>query len=166
MVCRARSLVSSLTCHLDPETLDRLRLRRPPRWARAVTGSPPRRLISWSRCLPAKTCAISSILAATIWPKQPSLALAAAARDPDLVVTCVPKTIDNDLPGMDHCPGYGSAARFLAQATADAGRDTEAMRLWDPIKIVEVMAQRWMAGGGDQSGCCGRWKRSPLDLCA
>ena len=75
------------------------------------------------------------------------LSRAAAARDLDLVVTCVPKTIDNDLPGMDHCPGYGSAARFLAQATADAGRDTEAMRLWDPIKVVEVMGRNagWLA---------------------
>src|SRR5262249_877221 len=56
------------------------------------------------------------------------LAEAAAERRYELTVTCVPKTIDNDLAGMDHCPGYGSAARFLAQATADAGRDTEAMR--------------------------------------
>jgi 6-phosphofructokinase 1 len=34
----------------------------------------------------------------------------------DLRVTHVPKTIDNDLVGHDHCPGYGSAARFVAKA--------------------------------------------------
>src|SRR5438128_3893835 len=32
----------------------------------------------------------------------------------DLSTISVPKTIDNDLPFTDHCPGYGSAARFLA----------------------------------------------------
>jgi len=53
----------------------------------------------------------------------------------------VPKTIDNDLPGTDHCPGYGSAARYLAQSTQDAGLDTDAMRLTDPIKIIEVMGR-------------------------
>ncbi len=59
----------------------------------------------------------------------------------DLRVVSVPKTIDNDLPGTDHCPGYGSTARFLAQSTQDAGMDTEAMRLSDPIKLIEVMGR-------------------------
>jgi len=31
----------------------------------------------------------------------------------------VPKTIDNDLAGTDHCPGYGSAARYIATATME-----------------------------------------------
>ena len=34
----------------------------------------------------------------------------------DLRAISVPKTIDNDLPQTDHCPGYGSAARFIALA--------------------------------------------------
>ncbi|HVC79887.1 MAG TPA: diphosphate--fructose-6-phosphate 1-phosphotransferase [Chloroflexota bacterium] len=59
----------------------------------------------------------------------------------DLRVVSIPKTIDNDLPGTDHCPGYGSAARFIAQSTQDAGLDTEAMRLSDPIKLIEVMGR-------------------------
>lgn len=64
-----------------------------------------------------------------------------------LRVIGVPKTIDNDLPGMDHCPGYGSAARFIAQTTQDAGLDTEAMRGTDPIKLIEVMGRDagWLA---------------------
>jgi len=71
----------------------------------------------------------------------------AAERGQDLRVVAVPKTIDNDLPDTDHCPGYGSAARFLAQGVADGGRDAEAMRHWDPVKIVEVMGRDagWLA---------------------
>lgn len=65
----------------------------------------------------------------------------------DLRVVAVPKTIDNDLPETDHCPGYGSAARFLAQCTLDGGRDAEAIRHWDPVKVVEVMGRDagWLA---------------------
>ncbi|HUZ76887.1 MAG TPA: 6-phosphofructokinase [Chloroflexota bacterium] len=65
----------------------------------------------------------------------------------DLVVVGLPKTIDNDLPEMDHCPGYGSAARFLAIATREAGLDTEAMRHVDPVKLIEVMGRDagWLA---------------------
>lgn len=53
----------------------------------------------------------------------------------------VPKTIDNDLPITDHCPGYGSIARFVAGALQDVGRDTESMHRLDPVKIVEVMGR-------------------------
>lgn len=65
----------------------------------------------------------------------------------DLRVIGVPKTIDNDLPITDHCPGYGSAARFIAIATMDAGLDTECMRNVDPIKIIETMGRNagWLA---------------------
>ena len=64
-----------------------------------------------------------------------------------LRVMAVPKTIDNDLPETDHCPGYGSAARYLAQSSMEAGLDTEAMRKTDPIKVIEVMGRDagWLA---------------------
>ena len=39
----------------------------------------------------------------------------------------VPKTIDNDLRVTDHCPGYGSAARFVAQAFAGVNLDNRAI---------------------------------------
>lgn len=39
----------------------------------------------------------------------------------------VPKTIDNDLVGTDHCPGYGSAAKFVAQAFAGCNADNRAL---------------------------------------
>lgn len=65
----------------------------------------------------------------------------------DLTVINVPKTIDNDLVSTDHCPGYGSAARFVALATMGAGRDAEAMQASVPITIIEVMGRDagWLA---------------------
>jgi ATP-dependent phosphofructokinase / diphosphate-dependent phosphofructokinase len=70
-----------------------------------------------------------------------ALARRAAATGQHLRVVVVPKTIDNDLPITDHCPGYGSIARFVAMALQDVGRDTEAMHRVDPVKIVEVMGR-------------------------
>jgi 6-phosphofructokinase 1 len=72
---------------------------------------------------------------------------AARASGLDLAVVGLPKTIDNDLPLTDHCLGYGSAARFIAQSTAEAGLDTQAMRRTDPIKLIEVMGRHsgWLA---------------------
>jgi len=66
---------------------------------------------------------------------------AALAHDYDLRVIALPKTIDNDLPETDHCPGYGSVARFIAQTTQETGLDTKAMKLVDPFKIIEVMGR-------------------------
>ena len=65
----------------------------------------------------------------------------------DLTVVCVPKTIDNDLVLTDHTPGYGSAARFVAMATAGAGRDAESMGRAAPVTIIEVMGRDagWLA---------------------
>jgi ATP-dependent phosphofructokinase / diphosphate-dependent phosphofructokinase len=80
---------------------------------------------------------------------QTSLDLARAAEHAgyDLRVIAVPKTVDNDLPAMDHSPGFASAARFLAHAVIDAGRDTLAMRRTDPVKVIEVGGRNagWLA---------------------
>ena len=64
-----------------------------------------------------------------------------------LTIVAVPKTIDNDLPETDHCPGYGSAARFVALAAMGAGRDAESMGRASPITIMEVMGRNagWLA---------------------
>ena len=59
----------------------------------------------------------------------------------ELHVIAVPKTVDNDLCGTDHCPGYPSAARFVATAIRDSGRDTEAMGPASPAKIMEIMGR-------------------------
>jgi 6-phosphofructokinase len=71
---------------------------------------------------------------------------AAAAGDP-LRVIAAPKTIDNDLPHTDHCPGYGSVARHLANAVRDAVYDTLATPGLYPVKFVEVMGRDagWVA---------------------
>jgi 6-phosphofructokinase 1 len=45
----------------------------------------------------------------------------------ELRVVHVPKTIDNDLKVTDHCPGYGSAAKFVAQAFAGVNLDNRAI---------------------------------------
>ncbi len=50
----------------------------------------------------------------------------------------VPKTIDNDLCETDHCPGYGSAARFVAQAVAG---DNEDNRSLGGIKLDVIMGR-------------------------
>jgi 6-phosphofructokinase len=75
------------------------------------------------------------------------LALAAAASDYDLRVIAVPKTIDNDLPITDHCPGYGSAARYIAISTLETTLDTKAMPDIYPVKILETMGRNagWLA---------------------
>lgn len=65
----------------------------------------------------------------------------------DLRVVGVAKTIDNDLVATDHCPGYGSVAKFLATCVMEAGRDTEAMYTFDPVTITEAMGRNtgWIA---------------------
>ena len=67
--------------------------------------------------------------------------LAAQEKGYELYAIGVPKTIDNDLAMMDHCPGYGSAARFVASAIRNTGADTEAMGDSGPIKLMEVMGR-------------------------
>ena len=53
----------------------------------------------------------------------------------------IPKTIDNDLAFTDHCPGYGSVARFAAEAVRGAGLDTEAIGVVDTVKVIEMMGR-------------------------
>ena len=53
----------------------------------------------------------------------------------------VPKTIDNDLAYTDHCPGYGSVARWIASSVRDAGLDTEAIGVVDKVKVIEIMGR-------------------------
>ena len=52
----------------------------------------------------------------------------------------VPKTIDNDLYGTDHCPGFGSAARYVATSLMEVYKDA---RVYDTgqITIVEIMGR-------------------------
>ena len=65
----------------------------------------------------------------------------------DLRVAGIPKTIDNDLVETDHCPGFGSTARFIALATLGIGKDTMSMGKYAPVAIMEVMGRDtgWLA---------------------
>ena len=65
----------------------------------------------------------------------------AAEKRLDMRVIGVPKTVDNDLMVTDHCPGYGSVARFNAIAARDSSLDTEAIYTSDTIKIIETMGR-------------------------
>ena len=59
----------------------------------------------------------------------------------------IPKTIDNDLACTDHCPGYGSVAKYNATMMMEAGRDTEALYTTDTTTVQEVMGRNagWIA---------------------
>ena len=58
----------------------------------------------------------------------------------------VPKTIDNDLYGTDHCPGFASAAKYIATSCMEINKDA---RVYDKgmITIVEIMGRHagWLA---------------------
>ena len=58
----------------------------------------------------------------------------------------VPKTIDNDLEGTDHTPGFGSAAKFIATSVAELGRDASVYDLKN-VLVVEIMGRGagWLA---------------------
>jgi 6-phosphofructokinase 1 len=75
------------------------------------------------------------------------LSAAAAASGAALTVVGVPKTIDNDLPEMDHTPGYPSVARYVAMATRDTAADARSTAGIDPVVILEVMGRNsgWIA---------------------
>lgn len=83
----------------------------------------------------------------------------AMAEGYELRVVGIPKTVDNDLALTDHCPGYGSVARFIAIATMDAGRDTDAIGVVDTVKIIETMGRN--AGWITASSILG--KKSDID---
>lgn len=69
------------------------------------------------------------------------LARAAGESGYELAVMGIPKTVDNDLEQTDHCPGYGSAARFVAVTVRDTGIDSRSGALSTPVKIVEIMGR-------------------------
>ena len=63
----------------------------------------------------------------------------------ELQVIGIPKTVDNDINGTDRCPGYASAAHYVAQSTRDLGMDVRALP--QPVSIFETMGRHvgWLA---------------------
>jgi ATP-dependent phosphofructokinase / diphosphate-dependent phosphofructokinase len=81
-------------------------------------------------------------------------------------VTCVgvPKTVDNDLPHTDCCPGFGSVAKYVAVSTREAALDVASMaRTSTRVFVLEVMGRHagWIAAAG---GLAGRGPSEPPHL--
>jgi 6-phosphofructokinase 1 len=72
-------------------------------------------------------------------------------------ITCigVPKTVDNDLPHTDCCPGFGSVAKYIAVSTLEGGFDVASMaRTSTKVFVLEVMGRHagWIAAAGGLAG--------------
>jgi len=72
-------------------------------------------------------------------------------------ITCIgiPKTVDNDLPLTDSCPGFGSVAKYVAVSTREAALDVASMaRTSTRVFILEVMGRHagWIAAAGGLAG--------------
>ncbi|MBV8308225.1 MAG: 6-phosphofructokinase [Gammaproteobacteria bacterium] len=78
-------------------------------------------------------------------------------------ITCVgvPKTVDNDLPHTDCCPGFGSVAKYIAVSTREAALDVASMaRTSTKVFVLEVMGRHagWIAAS---AGLAGRSAEEP-----
>jgi len=72
-------------------------------------------------------------------------------------VTCIgiPKTVDNDLPVTDNCPGFGSVAKYVAVSTREAALDVVSMsETSTKVFVLEVMGRHagWIAAAGGLAG--------------
>ncbi len=78
----------------------------------------------------------------------------------DMRIIGVPKTIDNDLPHTDHCPGFGSVAKYNATTVMEIAADVSSMATDDgACCVVEVMGR----GAGWIAASAVLAKRSPGD---
>lgn len=67
----------------------------------------------------------------------------------------VPKTVDNDLPITDNCPGFGSVAKYIATSTLEASLDIASMCATSTkVFVLEVMGRHagWIAAAGGLAG--------------
>ena len=72
----------------------------------------------------------------------------------DIKVIGAPKTIDNDLCGIDHCPGFGSAAKYIATVFAELERESQVYETRNVI-IVEMMGRNagWLTAAAALAEC-------------
>ena len=74
----------------------------------------------------------------------------------DCNVIGVPKTVDNDLYGTDHCPGYASAAKYIATTIMEVNLDA---KVYDTpmVCVIEVMGRNagWLAASAALAGAKG-----------
>jgi 6-phosphofructokinase 1 len=72
-----------------------------------------------------------------------------------IVCVGVPKTVDNDLPHTDCCPGFGSVAKYIAVSTREAALDVASMaKTSTKVFVLEVMGRHagWIAAAGGLAG--------------
>lgn len=64
----------------------------------------------------------------------------------------VPKTIDNDLALTDHCPGFGSSAKYIATTVSEVARDTHCYDI-KSVTIIEIMGRNagWLTASASLS---------------
>lgn len=71
----------------------------------------------------------------------------------------VPKTVDNDLPITDNCPGFGSVAKYIAVSTLEASFDVASMsKTSTKVFVLEVMGRHagWIAAAGGLASTTGQ----------
>ncbi len=78
-------------------------------------------------------------------------------------ITCIgiPKTVDNDLPLTDTCPGFGSVAKYVAVSTMEAGLDVASMaESSTKVFVLEVMGRHagWIAAAAGIARAAGKGK--------
>src|ERR1019366_3728462 len=72
-----------------------------------------------------------------------------------LICIGIPKTVDNDLPITDCCPGFGSAAKYIAVSTLEGALDVASMaRTSTKVFVLEVMGRHagWIAAAAGLAG--------------
>ena len=72
-----------------------------------------------------------------------------------IVCIGIPKTVDNDLPVTDNCPGFGSVAKYVAVSTREAALDVASMaKTSTRVFILEVMGRHagWIAAAAGLAG--------------
>ncbi len=72
-----------------------------------------------------------------------------------IIAVHVPKTVDNDLPITDNCPGFGSVAKYIAVSIREAALDVASMaRTSTRVFVLEVMGRHagWIAAAGGLAG--------------
>lgn len=84
------------------------------------------------------------------------LSALAEKKGKDIRFVGVPKTIDNDLPGTDHAPGFGSAAKYIASTVREISADSSVYNV-NSVTVVEIMGRNagWLTGASALSRCKG-----------
>jgi 6-phosphofructokinase 1 len=84
----------------------------------------------------------------------------------NLCIIGAPKTIDNDLMGTDHCPGFGSAAKYIATTIAEIERDCHVYTT-KAVTVVEIMGRNagWLTAASALSRIHGAKGPDMIYLC-